>query len=110
MRFSKAILDAAAPARERQTSTQRRAVTLAAIERFRDRGITLRTADEINVDRLRNVLEVPSAERERRIDDIAEELLRACEGPDGKLKPWRPFDVHALAHELFRIATAGKKR
>lgn len=91
-----------------QTSTQRRAVTLAAIERLRDRGLTLRTADEITP--IRNVLDVPSAERERRIDDIAEELLRACEGPNGKLKPWQPFDVHALARELFRIATAGKKR
>lgn len=96
---------------EETASERRRSITIAAIEQLRDRGALERF--EIHpavpvVTKHRAVLEVPKAERERRLDDIAEALLRACEGPNGKLKPWRPFDIHALARELFGIATAGK--
>lgn len=30
-------------------------------------------------------------------------LLKACEGPSGKLRPWKPFDVNQVAKEIVSL-------
>jgi hypothetical protein len=30
-------------------------------------------------------------------------LLKACEGPSGRLHPWKPFDVNLVAKEIVQF-------
>lgn len=38
--------------------------------------------------------------RDDLIHEVAVMLLRACESPSGRLRPWKPFDVTQLAREI----------
>jgi hypothetical protein len=34
---------------------------------------------------------------------VGDVLLKACEGPSGKLHPWKPFDVTQVAKEIVQL-------
>jgi hypothetical protein len=49
--------------------------------------------------------------RDPREDVVAEILLRACEGPKGQMRPWKPFDLHAVARQILAaLADAAQER